>query len=48
MAAQRWHEEFTKTLRDAGFRVGRSSPCIFHREEKHLRIMFHGDDFITL
>ena len=44
-AAPNWEMEYTEMLREAGFRQGVFSPCVFYREEKGLRVIGHGDDF---
>ena len=44
-AAQNWAAEYTATLCNAGFVVGRASPCNFHHPEWKVCTTVHGDDF---
>ena len=47
-AASSWAKEYTRRLKEWGFRRGRSTPCVFEHEERDLKVMVHGDDFVTL
>ena len=47
-AAQSWSKEYTKTLKEFGFIQHLGSPCCFHLPAKHLRVVVHGDDFVSL
>ena len=44
-AAQNWAQEYTRTLRAAGFTVGKASPCIFYHKSTGMALTVHGDDF---
>ena len=46
-AAQNWEVEYNKFLADIGFKRGISSPCTFYHEERNLRLVVHGDDFVS-
>ena len=41
-AAQNWHEEYAKTLRQAGLERGVANPCLFCSKNKDLSVMVHG------
>ncbi len=47
-AAQNWEMEYTEMFVGLGFRLGVTSPCAFHRVERGVRIVVHGDDFAIL
>ena len=47
-AAQNWHEEYAKTLRQAGLERGVANPCLFSSKSKDLSVMVHGDDFVAV
>ena len=44
-AARNWSEEYTTSLKQWGFHVGRSSPCNFRHKERDITMTVHGDDF---
>ena len=44
-AAQTWTEEYTKTLKDLGFKTGKATPCNFKHSSKELSVTVHGADF---
>ena len=46
-AASSWEKEYTKTLVEAGFLVGRASSCTFYHPGREIRIVVHGDDFVV-
>ena len=46
-AAQNWAVEYTRTLRAAGFVVGKASPCNFQHSTRDLTVTVHGDDFTS-
>ena len=46
MAASNWEREYTKTLVELGFEVGRASSVVFYHPGRKIRIVVHGDDFI--
>ncbi len=46
-AAKMWQKEGTKTLEDAGFEAGKSSPCIFYHKRRDIMVFLHGDDFVS-
>ena len=41
-----WEEEYSKTLTDARFVVGRAKGSTFYHEMREVRIVVHGDDFV--
>ena len=45
-AAQEWQDEFTQTLKEDGFIVGKSSPCLFWDDRRDIKVFVHGDDFL--
>ena len=47
-AASSWAKEYGSKLKEWGFKRGKSTPCVFEHEERDLKIMVHGDDFVTL
>ena len=47
-AAQNWEHAYINFLKRAGFVNGVASPCVFHHEERDVRIVVHGDDFTVL
>ena len=44
-AAQNWTHEYTRTLTNAGFRVGTASACNFFHPEWEVAVTVPGDDF---
>jgi hypothetical protein len=46
VAASNWEKEYTRTLVAVGFAPGRASACTFYHEEKDIKMVVHGDDFI--
>jgi len=47
-AAHNWEREYTNTLVDISFQVGKSTTCVFRHEQRNIDIVVHGDDFTTL
>ena len=47
-AALNWALEYGDTLRAAGYKQGKSNPCLFYHEEKDVAVMVHGDDFVAV
>ena len=48
-AASNWEAEVRRVMCSVlGFRVGKTSPCIFFHKERELRCSVHGDDFAVL
>ena len=47
-AAHNWEREYTATLVDQGFSVGRSTTCVSRHEQRNIDIVVHGDDFTLL
>ena len=45
-AAANWAAEYGRTLTDAGYVQGRSSPCIFYNSSSDTTVVVHGDDFV--
>ena len=46
-AASQWQKEFTKTMLNAGFELGKSSPFIFDHRLRDILVFVHGDDFVS-
>jgi len=46
-AANSWEKEYTKTLVEASFTVGKANKCTFYHAGKGVRIVVHGDDFVV-
>ena len=46
-AVHSWEMEFNKVLLEAGFRQGVSTPCVFIRDERRIRLCARGDDFVV-
>ena len=44
-AARAWEEEYTKTLKGAGFQRGKCNPCMYFHSDRDVRVLVHGDDF---
>ena len=44
-AARAWEEEYTKTLKEAGFQRGKCNPCMNYHPIRDVRVLVHGDDF---
>ena len=42
-----WTAEFTETLVNEGFEVGKASPCNFYHPIKKISTTVHGDDFTS-
>ena len=47
-AAANFQEEVKKMMRGAGFIVSRYNPAMFYHPGKGLRVLVHGDDFISV
>ena len=47
-AASNWEKAYTEFLQKVGFKVGNISPCIFHHDNRKLRLVVHGDDFTII
>ena len=46
-APARWEATYTETLQKLGFHRGRSNACCFYHPGRCLRLVVHGDDFVT-
>lgn len=46
-AASSWEREYQWKLKDAGFEVGRASPCAFWHWGRNIRQVVLGDDFVV-
>ena len=46
-AALNWSRAYSAALAKLGFAKGRSSPCLFYHPVRELRMVVHGDDFVT-
>ena len=47
-ASSTWQKGSTSLLQKHGFRTGQAWPCIFLHEERPIRLLVHGDDFLVL
>ena len=47
-AALNWASEYGETLKAAGYRQGRTNPCLFWHKDKKVTVMVHGDDFVAI
>ena len=47
-AADGWQQHYQKFMRDAGFRQGKASPCLFVHVPNHVVVSVHGDDFTVV
>ena len=47
-AALSWANEYSETLKEAGFKQGSSNTCLFHNHKLGVSVMVHGDDFIFM
>lgn len=46
-AARMWQREVAKTLTEAEFSAGRTSPCLFYHSTRDVVALVHGDDFVS-
>ena len=46
-AAQNWFEEYSNQLKSFGFQRGKATPCVFFHEQRKIRTMVHGDDYVS-
>ena len=47
-AAANWAEAYTRVLtEELGFAKGESSPCSFHHADRDIKVVVHGDDFVS-
>ena len=45
---QNWTEVYTKVLtNELGFKQEKSTPCAFFNHELQVRVVVHGDDFVS-
>ena len=47
-AAQNWAEEYSSTLKKAGYERGKANPCLFYSQVDDCSVMVHGDDFVAV
>ena len=47
-AASNWEVQYSKHLRDTGFKQGLSSPFVFRHEREDIHSVVHGDDLTFL
>lgn len=47
-AAQNWHQEYARTLIEAGYVRGTSNPCLVSSEKDKVALLVHGDDFAAV
>ena len=45
-AARNWENEYSKTLKDAGFEIGKANGSTFYHRARGVRVVVHGDDFV--
>ena len=45
-ASANWQEEVAKSMGQWGFTTGKYNPCTFVNEERGMRCLVHGDDFV--
>ena len=43
-----WEDCYREAFESMGFKSGSASPCIFHRADRDLTVVVHGDDFTCL
>ena len=46
-AAKNWEAHYSDWLCSIGFSKRLASPCSFYNKSKKIRIVVHGDDFLT-
>ena len=46
-AAANWEDAYAKVLTEHGFARGTASPCSFCCKERGIRVVVHGDDFLS-
>ena len=47
-APQNWEIECGEFIGSVGFTKGKSTPCLFYREPRNIRVVVYGDDFTVL
>ena len=47
-AALNWASEYSETLLAAGFKRGKTNPCLFWNPKTDVSIFLHGDDFVAV
>eukprot|EP00973_Karenia_brevis_P032314 4453349-Karenia_brevis.AAC.1 len=47
-AASNWQEETSNFMTEKGFIKGRATTCAFRHDEKKLKAMVHGDDYVVV
>jgi len=47
-AASNWHTHYSGILLKLGFKKGSSNSCIFWHPGKDIKVMVHGDDFVSV
>eukprot|EP00974_Lingulodinium_polyedra_P115314 11154815-Lingulodinium_polyedra.AAC.1 len=40
-AAHNWEKEYVGFMKEAGFKQGISTPCVFYHEEREIRVVVH-------
>ena len=45
--AANWEDAYAKVLTEHGFARGAASPCSFCCKERGIRVVVHGDDFLS-
>ena len=48
LAASAWEKDFSERLSEAGFKKGKLSTAVFHREQTGCRLVVHSDDLTFL
>jgi hypothetical protein len=46
-ASRNWEDEYGQTLRQSGFDVGKASGSTFFHRDRGVRVVVHGDDFVS-
>ena len=46
-AAKEWQKMLSRHLQEIGFSPGRGHPAVFHHPERDMRVLVHGDDYLT-
>ena len=47
-AAINWHHEYSQQLVANGFVQGRATPCVIFRPRRRIRMVVHGDDYVSV
>jgi hypothetical protein len=47
VAAKNWEKAYSMTMKQCGFKQGKANATSFYHEDKSIRVVVHGDDFIA-